>query len=100
MYVVFVRIHVVPDRIDAFLDACADNHRHTRQEPGNHRFDVLRDTGDPQACYLYEVYDDEAAFRAHQQTDHYLRWKETVAPLMAEPRQAHKANSVLPEPWD
>ena len=42
---------------------------------------------------------DEAAFRAHQQTAHYLAWKEAVAPLMAEPRQAERMHGVLPEPW-
>lgn len=99
MYVVFVRVRVVPGQTARFLELTAANHRGTRGEPGNLRFDVLRDAADGERCYLYEVYRDEAAFRAHQQTAHYLAWKEAVAPLMAEPRQAERMHGVLPEPW-
>jgi autoinducer 2-degrading protein len=99
MYAVFVRIHVAPGQSARFLELTAANHRGTRAEAGNLRFDVLRDAADPERCFLYEVYRDEAAFKAHQQTPHYLAWKEAVAPLMAEPRQAERMHSVLPEPW-
>ena len=99
MYAVFVRIRVVPGQTDRFLELTSANHRGTRAEPGNLRFDVLRDAADAQRCFLYEVYRDEAAFRAHQQTAHYLAWKDAVAPLMAEPRQAERMVTALPEPW-
>ncbi len=99
MYAVFVRISVVPGQVTRFLELTAGNHHGTRQEPGNLRFDVLRDAVQPERCFLYEVYRDEGAFRAHQQTAHYLAWKEAVAPLMAEPRQAERMHSLLPEPW-
>jgi len=99
MYVLFVRIRVVPGQTEAFLALTAANHHGTRAEPGNLRFDVLRDASDAQRCYLYEVYRDEDGFRAHQQTAHYLAWKDAVAPLMAEPRQAERMHSVLPTSW-
>jgi len=99
MYAVFVHIRVVPGQIARVLELTAANHRATRAEAGNLRFDVLQDAADPARCYLYEVYRDEAAFRAHQQTPHYLAWKEAVGPLMAEPRSAERMHSVLPEPW-
>ena len=99
MYAVFVRIRVVPGQAARFLDLTAANHRGTRGEPGNLRFDVLRDAADPERCFLYEVYRDEAAFRVHQQSSHYLAWKEAVAPLMAEPRSAERMHTLLPEPW-
>lgn len=99
MYALFVRISVVPGQAERFLALTAANHRGTRAEAGNRRFDVLRDAVDANRCFLYEVYVDEAAFRAHQQTPHYLAWKEAVAPLMAEPRSAERMHCVLPEPW-
>jgi autoinducer 2-degrading protein len=99
MYALFVRIRVIAGHADAFLALTRANHLGARTEPGNLRFDVLRDAVDPLRFYLYEVYHDEAAFRAHQQTVHYLAWKEAVAPLMAEPRQAERMHSALPEPW-
>ena len=100
MYAVFVRIRITPGQGARFLELTEANHRGTRAEVGNLRFDVLRDAADPERCYLYEVYHDEAAFKAHQQTPHYLAWKESVASLMAEPRQAERMHTLLPAPWN
>lgn len=99
MYALFVRIRVVAGQAERFITLSEGNHRGARSEPGNLRFDVLRDAADPERFYLYEVYRDEAAFKAHQQTPHYLAWKDAVAPLMAEPRQAERMHSVMPQPW-
>jgi len=96
MYAVIVRIRLKPGCEAAFLHACEDNHRGSRQEPGNRRWEVLRVLGATDRFILDELYADEAAFTAHQQTAHYLRWKEAVAPLMAEPRSADKAERLLP----
>jgi quinol monooxygenase YgiN len=43
-------------------------------EAGCLRFDVVQDCNDPDRVWLYEVYRDEAAFQAHKQTPHFLRW--------------------------
>ena len=99
MYVVVVNVSLKPEAVDAFIAATADNHRNTRKEPENLRFDVLRRTDDPNRFVLYEVYSSEGGFTAHQQTLHYIRWKETVAPMMAEPRSPQKCTSLYPEPW-
>lgn len=99
MFVLIVDIHVKPGTADAFVAATRDNHLGTRQEPGNLRFDVLRRQDDPDRFVLYEVYHSEDAFRAHQQTAHYARWRDAVAPMMAEPRSARRCASLHPEPW-
>jgi len=99
MYVVIVRIQVKPEHLDAFIAASADNHRNTRHEAGNLRFDVLRQADDPARFMLYEVYHRPEDFLAHQQTAHYARWRDAVAPMMAVPRVAEKAYSLFPEPW-
>ena len=64
------------------------NHENSRKEPGNVRFDVLRDNKDPNKFLLYEVYENEDAAAAHKQTEHYNKWRETVAPMMATPRSS------------
>jgi (4S)-4-hydroxy-5-phosphonooxypentane-2,3-dione isomerase len=99
MYVVVVNVHVKPEAVDAFITATSDNHRNTRSEPDNLRFDVLRRNDDPNRFVLYEVYRSEGSFAAHQQTTHYLRWRDAVAPMMADPRAAQKCTSLFPEPW-
>ncbi len=87
MHVTLVHVHVTPEHVDAFAQAAAENATASAREPGNLRFDVLQDADDATRFILYEAYVDEAAARVHKETDHYLRWRELVAPWMAEPRQ-------------
>jgi len=96
MYVACVSVFVKPGHEEDFAEATRRNHDGTRQEPGNVRFDVLQSLDDPTRFFLYEVYHDEAAFKAHQQTEHYLGWKQTVAEWMAQPRQGPKYRSLFP----
>lgn len=95
MYVVSVTVHVKPDQLDCFIHASLDNARNTRQEPGNVRFDVLQAEDDPSRFLLYEAYNSKNDFAKHQQTPHYLRWKERVADAMAQPRQGVKHHSLF-----
>ena len=99
MYVVVVNVSVKPESVAQFIAATRDNHLGTRTEPDNVRFDVVRRIDDPNRFVLYEVYLSEGAFAAHQQTPHYLKWKEAVLPMMADPRAAQKCTSLFPEPW-
>ena len=43
-------------------------------EPGCREFTVLRETDQPRTFVLYEVYDDEAAFQAHRESEHFKRY--------------------------
>ena len=95
MFVVSVDIHVVADKLDRFIDATLENARNTRKEPGNLRFDVLQDKSEPTHFGLYEVYHSADDLKAHQQTEHYFRWRDTVADWMAKPRQAHKYETLF-----
>ena len=95
MYVVSVTVFVEPGQEQSFIDATLDNARNTRTEPGNVRFDVCRVADNPSQFLLYEVYHSEGDFKAHQQTEHYLRWKQTVADWMAQPRQGVKHHSIF-----
>lgn len=101
MYVVCVTVHVLPEHVQGFIEATLENARQSRLEPGNVRFDVLQAEADPAQFFLYEVYRGKEDFASHQQTPHYLRWKETVAPWMAVPRQGVRHLSLFPgdEGW-
>jgi autoinducer 2-degrading protein len=99
MYVVAVTVRVVPEHAEAFVAATRANAEGSRKEPGNLRFDVSRGVDDPSQFLLYEVYIDEDGFKAHQQTPHYLVWRQAVAPWMAAPRVGVKHLSIVPDPW-
>ena len=97
MYVVLVYVHVKPDHRNAFIEATLDNACNTIREPGNLRFDVNQQADDPNRFILYEVYRDEAGAQAHKQTQHYNKWRETVAPWMAEQRRGVVHTGLFPE---
>ena len=100
MFLVCVRCEVAPEKVDAFVELATFNAKSSRKEPGNVRFDVLRGADNPNLFRLCEVYKDEDAFKAHQQTEHYARWKAEVGGLLANPRVSEKFRNVFPEPWE
>ena len=87
MIVTIVHIKVLPDYIDLFIQASSENHLESIKEPGNLRFDLLRSDDNPARFVLYEAYLTPGDAAAHKETAHYLRWRETVAPWMAVPRE-------------
>jgi (4S)-4-hydroxy-5-phosphonooxypentane-2,3-dione isomerase len=96
MLVVHVHVSVQPDRVDDFLTATADNARASLEEPGVLRFDVLQDQSDQAHVVLVEVYRDADASAAHKETPHYATWRDTVAELMARPRESTKFTALMP----
>ncbi len=97
MFVVCIHVHVKGENREAFVEATLENARQTIREPGNLRFDVNQQVDDPNRFVLYEVYQDEAGMAAHKETAHYARWRDAVAPWMAEPRKGVKHISLFPE---
>jgi quinol monooxygenase YgiN len=97
LLVVHVDVRVKPDGVDAFRAATLANAKASIGEPGIARFDVIQDAGDPTRFVLVEVYRTPDAPAAHKETAHYKTWRDTVADLMAEPRQSRKFVNVFPE---
>lgn len=98
MHVTLVHVHVKPAYLDAFIAATRANHEASVQEPDNRRFDVLQDPVDLTHFILYEAYTSAEDAAAHKQTAHYAMWRDTVAEMMAEPRQGVPMNGLFPAP--
>lgn len=96
MLILIVNIQIKPDRIEAFRAATVENARHSLQEPGIVRFDVLQQTDDPARFVLYEVYRDAAGPVAHKEQPHYQAWLAKVDDMFAEPRTRALYSSVYP----
>jgi autoinducer 2-degrading protein len=96
LLVVHVQCHLRPDDVAAFADATLINARASLQEPGVARFDVIQDREDPTRFVLVEVYRNKDAPAAHKATTHYQRWRDTVAPMMAEPRTSRTYVNLHP----
>jgi autoinducer 2-degrading protein len=91
-----VHVWVTPEKVEEFKAASLANHAESIKEPGNLRFDVIQDAADPCKFILYEMYESEEAAAAHKETAHYLKWRETVADMMAQPRQGQKMIVLAP----
>jgi quinol monooxygenase YgiN len=101
MLIVHVHVRVKAEFVEAFKEASLENARHSVQEPGIARFDVLQQADDPARFLLVEVYRSQQASARHKETAHYATWRDTVAPMMAEPRASVKYSNIFPadEGW-
>ena len=97
MTATLVYVQVKPEHVKAFIDATRENHENSVKENGNLRFDILQDASDPGKFVLYEAYENDQAVVAHKETDHYLKWRDTVASWMAKPREGIKHKVLFPE---
>ena len=97
LLVVHVACHVKAEATAAFREATLANARASVQEPGIARFDVVEDRDDPTRFVLVEIYRHTDAPALHKETEHYKRWRDTVADMMAEPRASRKYVNVYPD---
>jgi (4S)-4-hydroxy-5-phosphonooxypentane-2,3-dione isomerase len=97
MIVTCVHVHVKPDEVMNFINATVENHKESIRELGNLRFDLIQQANDPCRFVIYEAYESELFAAEHKNTEHYLKWRDSVADLMAEPRQGIKYNIIEPK---
>jgi len=97
MLIVHVHVHVKPEQVEAFRRATIENARRSLQEPGIARFDVAQQADDPTRFVLVECYRTADAPARHKETAHYAKWRDAVAPMMAEPRTSVKFSPVFPD---
>ena len=98
MLIAHIHVHVKPESVEEFRQATIGNARASVQEPGIARFDVAQQQDDATRFVLIEVYRTAEGPAAHRETAHYLKWRDLVEPMMAEPRQRMLCNPVFPDP--
>ena len=83
MFTVIVSIQVLPECVDDFIAITRYNAENSRKEAGVVRVDFFQEIDNPASFRLVEIYRGKEDQAAHQQTAHYLKWRETVSPMMA-----------------
>ena len=96
MQIVLVHVRVKPEFVEAFKGASIENASNSVKEPGIARFDVIQQADDWTKFILVEIYKTTEAPAAHKETAHYAKWRDTVAEMMAEPRQGIKYINIFP----
>jgi quinol monooxygenase YgiN len=97
MLIVHVHVKVKPEAVEAFRQATIANATESIKEPGIARFEMMQQQDDPAKFVLVEAYRTVEATVAHKGTRHYQVWRDTVAPMMAEPRSSVKYSNVFPD---
>ncbi len=81
-FVLVVHLRIKPQYIERFTTLVQENAAAARAEPGCRQFDIVADPKDATRLMLYEVYDDERAFEAHQAGPDFKRYLEVAVPLL------------------
>ena len=81
--VLLVSITIKPENVERWMKMALENARAARKEPGCRQFEVLVDPKDKTKVVLFEIYDDDKAFEAHQATPHFKKYLAEAVPLLA-----------------
>lgn len=85
MYIVCARLTAKPGEEETIASAMRELVPASRAEPGCVAYFAHRDVSDAGRFMFYEQYVDEAAYKAHQATEHYRRWATgVIAPAIQE----------------
>jgi quinol monooxygenase YgiN len=81
-----------PGEVDALVDIIHKFQPQAQREPGVHVFRIHQSLSEPENFFFYEVFKDEAAFQAHQQTEHFktLIAGQAIPKLAKRERVQHK----------
>ncbi|MCM0022252.1 MAG: antibiotic biosynthesis monooxygenase [Tagaea sp.] len=82
-FVVAIRIEAKPGEEDAVADALAALIEPTMAEPGVKLFLPYRAPADRAAFFIFELYENEAGWAAHQGTAHFKAFVESTLPRIA-----------------
>jgi quinol monooxygenase YgiN len=83
MVVIAVNFEVKPDKVAEFKEVITGHSKRTlEREPGCRQFDVSQDPKNAQRFFLYEVYNDEAAFEAHRNSPHMAETGKKIPDLI------------------
>ena len=96
MLIVHVHIQVIPQLIEEFILATKENAQASRGESGVARFDFIQQIDDPSRFLLIEVYRTLEDPKKHKQTEHYMKWRDTVENMMEIPRKSFKFENITP----
>ena len=83
MYAVVVTFRIQPGAMAGFLPLMHANAATSlADEPLCHRFDVCTNPSRPDEVFLYELYEDAAAFQTHLDSAHFKAFDALVAPML------------------
>ncbi|WP_033068255.1 putative quinol monooxygenase [Thalassospira australica] len=84
MFAVIVRFEIWSHSVAKFKDLVLKQAANSlKLEDACSQFDVVQDASDPSVFYLYEIYDDRAAFDVHLASAHFKQFDTEAQPMIA-----------------
>ncbi|MBZ6494381.1 putative quinol monooxygenase [Natrinema longum] len=83
MIVIHASFPIDPDRREEALESIEHLVAESRQEPGLIDYRAATDVSDQNVVRFFEQYEDEEAFGAHTQTDHFQEFEAALPELLA-----------------
>ena len=95
MFAVCVTFQVKSGMMDHFMPLMQQQAVNSlANESGCHQFDVCTDEARPDDVFLYELYEDTAAFELHLASEHFKAFDVAVADMLAD-KQVNTYQQVL-----
>jgi (4S)-4-hydroxy-5-phosphonooxypentane-2,3-dione isomerase len=82
-YINTVDLDIVPDQMAKFIEFAKENGAASVKEPGCREFNISVLESNPNHVFVYEVYDNEAALKAHLNTDHFKKFIAATASMIS-----------------
>lgn len=82
MLVVHATFPIDPDSREEALEVARELAERSRDEDGTVEYRVATDVEDPNLLRFVEQYEDEAAFGAHAETEHFRRFESALPDLL------------------
>ena len=84
-FALIVELKIKPGSAATFLPLILENRNASlKNEDGCHNFIVLKNNEKEDTFHFYEEYDDEEAFKKHQNSAHFKKYFESAKDLMVE----------------
>lgn len=91
---VFVRLHAREGEEASVEEALRDVTGPSRKEPGCLTFHTFRSMRDTRLFYIHSRWVDEAAFQAHAELPHTVRFLKRVDALLDQPRDVTRTEKI------
>ena len=96
MYAVCVTFQIKAGMSEAFMPLMQKQAQNSlKLESACHRFDVCTNPEKPDEVFLYEIYEDAAAFQLHLESNHFKAFDIAIQPLLAD-KTVSTYSSVYP----
>jgi autoinducer 2-degrading protein len=82
-YINTVDLDIIPDQMSKFIELAKENGAASIQEPGCREFNIMVLDGNPNHVFVYEVYDNEDALKAHLSADHFKKFIAATANMVS-----------------